>query len=138
MDEDIKLMKQLRLKTYSMTISWARLFRNGFGDTSDPDPEVVQLYRTYIQKIVDAGITPIVGLYNWDLPRNVSREFGGWTVQGLKIGVVVYRDERGPGSGSQNPKNFKKTLPGTQVSGPDRKTQPGISPTSPAVSHFLL
>ena len=108
MDEDIKLMKQLRLKTYSMTISWARLFRNGFGDTSDPDPEVVQLYRTYIQKIVDAGITPIVGLYNWDLPRNVSREFGGWTVQGLKIGVVVYRDERGPGSGSQNPKNFKK------------------------------
>ena len=79
MDEDIKLMKELRLSTYSLTISWARLFRNGFSESSEPDPEVIEIYRTYIQKIVDAGITPIVGLYNWDLPRNVSREFKGWT-----------------------------------------------------------
>jgi beta-glucosidase/6-phospho-beta-glucosidase/beta-galactosidase len=38
--------------------------------------DAIQIYRTYIEKLITADITPIVGLYDWDLPRVVNRELG--------------------------------------------------------------
>lgn len=31
-----------------------------------------------IKKIKNAGITPIVGLYNYDMPKEIVRSFDGW------------------------------------------------------------
>ena len=72
-DDDIKIIKELKLSHYEITISWSRMYRNGFNVTDGPDMNVVQIYRTYIQKLIEAGIVPIVGLYDWDLPRTVNR-----------------------------------------------------------------
>ena len=92
MDDDIKIIKELKLSHYSMTLSWSRLFRYGFMESDVPDPDVIMIYRTYIQKLIAADIVPIVGLYDWDLPRNVSREFGGWTEQTGVDAFVRYAD----------------------------------------------
>ena len=91
-DEDVGIIKKLKLSHYSMTISWARMFRNGFNETDVADPDVVLIYRTYLEKLVAAGVTPIVGLYAWDLPREVNRKLGGWSEEDGVAAFVRFAD----------------------------------------------
>ena len=54
MDDDIKLLKILKLNTYSFTIAWSRIFRfTSYNETAEPDLDALSLYRTYIQVRLD-------------------------------------------------------------------------------------
>ena len=68
MDEDVKLLKKLKLKMYGLSLSWGRIFRyTDYSAEAQPDSEVISLYRSYLQKLKDANIKPVVALYNWDM-----------------------------------------------------------------------
>ena len=73
-EEDVKLMKELGLKTYRFSIAWSRIFPNG---TGTPNEEGVNFYRKLINCLIANDIIPAVTLYHWDLPQKLQ-DIGGW------------------------------------------------------------
>lgn len=73
-EQDIALLKKLGIKHYRLSISWPRIFPNGFGE---PNPKGIAFYRKLLTFLVKNGITPIVTLYHWDLPQKLQ-DIGGW------------------------------------------------------------
>ena len=71
--EDIALMKDLNLAAYRFSISWARCMPDGV----TPNPEGIAFYSRLVDQLLDAGITPWVTLYHWDLPQALEDK-GGW------------------------------------------------------------
>lgn len=71
--QDVAIMKSLGLKAYRFSISWTRVM---------PEPGVInnrglQFYSDLVDALLDAGITPMVTLYHWNLPM-WAHEYGGW------------------------------------------------------------
>lgn len=73
-DEDIQLMKQIGLKTYRFSISWARIFPDGKGK---PNQKGMHFYKDLVRKLIDNEIIPAATLYHWDLPQALQDQ-GGW------------------------------------------------------------
>lgn len=73
--EDIRLFKQLGLKSYRFSISWSRIFPNGKGEVNQ---EGLRFYHNLIDELNNNNIEPIVTLYHYDLPWALVEEYGGW------------------------------------------------------------
>jgi beta-glucosidase len=67
-------MRELGLKAYRLSISWSRIFPEGTGRRN---PAGLDFYSRLIDKLLEAGITPNVTLYHWDLPAALD-DRGGW------------------------------------------------------------
>jgi len=74
--EDIRLMQDLNLAAYRFSISWARCMPDGV----TPNPEGIAFYSRLVDQLIDAGITPWVTLYHWDLPQALEDK-GGWAAR---------------------------------------------------------
>lgn len=72
--EDIAIMKDMGLKAYRFSVSWARIFPEGTGAVNE---EGVRFYSDLIDALLEAGIEPYLTLYHWDLPVALERK-GGW------------------------------------------------------------
>jgi beta-glucosidase len=72
--EDVAIMKQLGLKAYRMEISWPRIMPDGRGAVNQKG---IDFYGRLFDALLEAGITPWVTLYHWNLPQALQRE-GGW------------------------------------------------------------
>jgi beta-glucosidase len=72
--EDIRLMKDLGVDSYRLSLSWSRLVPGGVGPVN---PAGADFYNRLIDDLLDAGIRPNVTLYHWDLPQ-VLEDRGGW------------------------------------------------------------
>ena len=70
--EDIRLLKNLGVATYRMSISWSRIFPTGKGVSN---PLGVDYYNRVIDELLANQITPYVTLFHWDLPAALP---GGW------------------------------------------------------------
>lgn len=73
--EDVALMRDLGLNSYSFSISWPRLFPTGRNHLNDKG---MSFYDRLVDELLAAGITPLATLYHWDLPQ-VLENMGGWT-----------------------------------------------------------
>ncbi|XP_075140642.1 lactase/phlorizin hydrolase [Leptodactylus fuscus] len=74
-DEDIELLKNLRVTHYRFSISWPRVLPEG---TKDHINEAgLAYYSRLIDGMLAAGITPQVTIYHWDLPQALQN-LGGW------------------------------------------------------------
>lgn len=71
--EDVKLMKELGLKAYRFSFSWARLLPEGTGKVNEKG---VDFYNALIDELIEAGITPYATLYHWDLPWALQERGG--------------------------------------------------------------
>ncbi len=80
---DVELMRQLGLGAYRFSISWPRVLPEGRGAVSR---EGLDFYSRLVDGLLEAGITPYVTLYHWDLPQLLEDE-GGWPVAGDGGGV---------------------------------------------------
>lgn len=74
-EEDITLMKSLNIQAYRMSVSWPRIFPDGYGRVNEAG---VKFYKDVIRCLKDHGILPVVTLYHWDLPQKLQ-DIGGWT-----------------------------------------------------------
>ena len=72
--EDIRMMQELGIKHFRMSIAWARLFPNG---DAVRNPKGFDFYDRVIDALLSAGIEPNVTLYHWDLPQSLG-DLGGW------------------------------------------------------------
>ena len=73
--EDIRLMKDIGLRSYRFSVAWARIFPSGGGKRNTPG---LDFYQRLVDELLTAGIVPMITLYHWDLPQSLQ-EKGGWS-----------------------------------------------------------
>ena len=73
--EDIRLFKELGMKSYRFSIAWSRIIPDGDGEINEKG---VSFYRAMIDECIANGIEPIVTLYHYDLPMALVEKYDGW------------------------------------------------------------
>ena len=71
--EDIALMRELELKAYRLSLAWPRIQPDG---TGKPNAKGLAFYDRLIDGLLEAGVTPWVTLYHWDLPHALQQRGG--------------------------------------------------------------
>ncbi|MGW8947801.1 GH1 family beta-glucosidase [Streptomyces koyangensis] len=72
--EDLALMKRLGVDSYRLSIAWPRVHPRGDGPVNEAG---LAFYDRLVDALLEAGITPNVTLYHWDLPQALQ-DRGGW------------------------------------------------------------
>lgn len=72
--EDVRLMKEIGLQAYRLSISWPRVMPDGVGAVSEPG---LAFYDRLVDELLAAGIAPWVTLFHWDLPLAMYHR-GSW------------------------------------------------------------
>lgn len=71
--DDIAMMKELGLKSFRLSIAWARLFPSGDGALNQ---EGADFYSSVIGCLLEHQIEPFIDLYHWDLPQALQDDGG--------------------------------------------------------------
>jgi beta-glucosidase len=82
--DDLALLKALGVKTYRMSIAWARIFPDGRGQ---PNQKGIDYYNRVIDGLLAAGIQPYVTMFHWDLPQALP---GGWQNRDTALAFAEY------------------------------------------------
>ena len=85
---DVDLLSALGLDAYRFSISWPRVLPEGRGTVS---AEGLDFYSRLVDGLLDAGVTPYVTLYHWDLPQRLEDE-GGWPVRATAEAFADYAE----------------------------------------------
>ncbi|MBN1943567.1 MAG: beta-glucosidase [Phycisphaerae bacterium] len=72
--EDVKIMKDLGIQVYRMSISWPRVLPQGVGEIN---PKGVDFYNRLIDELLKHNIEPFITMFHWDYPQKLY-EKGGW------------------------------------------------------------
>ena len=72
--DDVKMMKEMGLKAYRFSMSWARILPKGEGEVNEKG---IQFYSDLIDCLLENGIEPYITLFHWDLPYELHKK-GGW------------------------------------------------------------
>jgi beta-glucosidase len=86
--EDIALMKALGLQAYRFSVSWPRILPQGRGQVNQAG---LDFYSRLADGLLEAGITPFLTLYHWDLPQALQDQ-GGWPARATAEAFVEYAD----------------------------------------------
>lgn len=90
-DEDVALLKQMGVNTYRFSISWSRVLPEGTGKVNEAG---LEYYSRLTDKLLEAGIQPMITLFHWDLPYALylrggyaNPEFPDWFADYTKVVV---------------------------------------------------
>jgi beta-glucosidase len=86
--EDIRLMRELGIRTYRFSVAWPRILPIGAGSPNQPG---LRFYDELVDELLRAGIEPLVTLYHWDLPQNLQDQ-GGWPARQTAHAFGDYAD----------------------------------------------
>lgn len=73
--DDIALLKSLGVQAYRFSVSWPRIFPEGYGKVNSKG---LDFYKKLVDGLLENDITPMLTLYHWDLPQALQ-DIGGWT-----------------------------------------------------------
>lgn len=95
--EDIKLMKELGLKSFRFSIAWTRVYPNG---PDQINQEGIEYYHNVIDELIKNDIIPLFDLWHCDLPQwavdrggLLNPEFIDWFVAYAKTCFSEYGDK---------------------------------------------
>ncbi len=83
--DDVALMRELGVQVYRFSTSWARVQPDG----RTANPAGLDFYRRLTDELLEAGITPWLTLYHWDLPQALQ-EAGGWPARETALRFADY------------------------------------------------
>ncbi len=86
--DDVALMRELGVQVYRFSTSWARVQPDG----RTANPAGLDFYRRLTDELLEAGITPWLTLYHWDLPQALQ-EAGGWPARDTALRFADYAAE---------------------------------------------
>ncbi len=86
--EDVALMRSLNLQAYRFSVAWPRIIPEGRGRINAIG---LAFYDHLVDALLDAGITPWVTLYHWDLPQPLE-DAGGWPNRATADAFAEYVD----------------------------------------------
>ncbi|GAB3280441.1 GH1 family beta-glucosidase [Parasphingorhabdus pacifica] len=72
--EDVRLMRELGVDAYRFSVAWPRIQPDGGGAVNQRG---LDFYDCLVDALCEAGITPALTLYHWDLPQALE-DMGGW------------------------------------------------------------
>ncbi|MGD9959209.1 GH1 family beta-glucosidase [Nocardioides sp.] len=84
--EDIALMRELGIGAYRLSLAWPRILPGG-GDRVNPVG--LAFYDRLVDDLLEAGITPWITLYHWDLPQPLE-DAGGWPTRDITDRFASY------------------------------------------------
>nr|XP_046260350.1 lactase-phlorizin hydrolase-like [Scatophagus argus] len=85
-EEDVAMLKQLKVTHYRFSISWSRVLPDG--TTKHINEAGLNYYHKLVDSLLAANIQPHITLYHWDLPQALQ-DIGGWENETI---VVKFRD----------------------------------------------
>lgn len=138
MPQDVKLMKNLGLKTYRFSVSWPRIQPDGRGLAN---PKGLDFYNRLVDQLLEAGIIPNCTLEHWDIPQALQ-DAGGWPNRDLIDRFVDYSRILFDALGDRVPMWVTHNEPGvtTHLGYADAIFAPGESsfPRALQTAHHLL
>ncbi|WP_243095121.1 GH1 family beta-glucosidase [Thermus thalpophilus] len=84
--EDLAWMRWLGLTAYRFSVAWPRILPEGKGRIN---PKGLAFYDRLVDGLLEAGITPFLTLYHWDLPLALE-ERGGWRSRETAFAFAEY------------------------------------------------
>ena len=78
--EDIELMRQLNFNAYRFSVDWSRIIPEGRGRVNEAG---LDFYSRLVDGLLEAGITPFLTLYHFDMPQRLQDHGGGWLRRGI-------------------------------------------------------
>lgn len=72
--EDVKIMGEIGLRAYRLSVAWPRVLPEGSGPVNAVG---LGFYDRLVDALLQAGIEPWLTLFHWDYPLSLYRE-GGW------------------------------------------------------------
>lgn len=88
--EDLKLLKELGLKSFRFSINWSRIFPNG--DDATPNEAGLQFYDDLLDELHRLEMEPIVTMLHYETPVNLTLKYKGW-VQRETVDFFVHYAE---------------------------------------------
>lgn len=73
--QDIALMAELGVDAYRLSIAWPRIIPQGTGAVNQAG---LDYYSELIDCLLEAGITPYVTLFHWDMPQALDDKYQGF------------------------------------------------------------
>lgn len=74
--DDVRIMRELGLQSYRFSVSWSRVRPDG----GAVNPKGLDFYSRLVDELLEAGVSPWLTLYHWELPQTLE-ERGGWTAR---------------------------------------------------------
>lgn len=74
--EDIKLFQEMGFSMYRMSISWARIYPNGY--EKEPNEAGLQHYDDVFDFCHSCGIEPMVTISHYETPLGLMRKYDSW------------------------------------------------------------
>ncbi|WP_124068211.1 6-phospho-beta-glucosidase [Clostridium sp. E02] len=74
--EDIALLKEMGIKAFRTSISWARIFPNG--ENKEPNEAGLRFYDNLFDECRKQGIEPVVTICHFDTPLALTKKYNGW------------------------------------------------------------
>lgn len=84
--QDVELMGELGIDAYRFSVAWPRVQPAGRGMVS---PAGLGFYDRLVDALLEAGISPWVTLYHWDLPEGFQ-DVGGWASRSVVDAFADY------------------------------------------------
>jgi beta-glucosidase len=85
--DDIKLMAQLGVKHYRLSLSWCRIVPEGRGATNQAG---LDFYERLLDCLLEHGIQPAVTLFHWDSPLALEQRYGSWRSRAIAQDFADY------------------------------------------------
>lgn len=85
---DFALMRRLGVRNYRLSIAWPRIVPDGDGAVNRRG---LDFYKRLLDALHDAGITPFVTMFHWDLPQALEAA-GGWRRRRIPEAFARYAD----------------------------------------------
>ena len=74
MAEDARMMGELGLGAYRLSVSWPRILPEGIGKINQAG---LDFYDRLVDSLIENGVDPWITLFHWDFPRDLYLK-GGW------------------------------------------------------------
>ncbi|MEL0537263.1 glycoside hydrolase family 1 protein [Staphylococcus debuckii] len=88
--EDIKLFAEMGFKAFRMSISWARIFPNGYD--KEPNEAGLKFYEDVFKTLKSYGIEPVVTLSHYETPYGLTEKYNGWMDRAVIKHFVRYAE----------------------------------------------
>lgn len=85
--DDVKLMAELGIKHYRLSIAWPRVIPDGRGAVNE---KAVDFYRRLADTLLENGITPHATLFHWDSPQALEDRYGSWRSRDMASDFAEY------------------------------------------------